>query len=97
MRRLLLLVAVLCLGACHAQPELAAPAPVIRRVETVVPRAPQRLRHCRGEPEILGEDATQGDVAPAYVDALAAGADCRRKLGAVDALLTAAERGRAKP
>lgn len=91
MRRLLLFVAVLGLGACHAQPELSAPAPVIRRVEVLGVRVPQRLRHCRAEPEILGEDAVQGDIAPAYVDVLAAGQDCRAKLGAVDRILSAAE------
>ncbi|KQU17615.1 hypothetical protein ASG63_08905 [Methylobacterium sp. Leaf94] len=98
MRRLLsaAFVAAACvpLGACpDAKPDLAAPAPVIvRRVEVLIPKVPTRFRHCRNEPEILGEDATQGDVAPAYVDALAAGQDCRRKLATVDALLASAER-----
>jgi hypothetical protein len=78
-------------GCQPGKPELAAPAPVIRRVEVLGVRVPQRLRHCRAEPEILGESATQGDIAPAYVDALAAGQDCRRRLGAVDAILSAAE------
>lgn len=92
LRLSLLLALVASLGACHQSPELSAPAPVIRRVEVLDVKVPQRLRHCRAEPEILAEDATQGEIAPAYVDALAAGQDCRRKLGAVDAILSAAER-----
>lgn len=80
------------LGACHETPELAAPAPVIRRVEVLGVRVPQRLRHCRAEPEPLGDDATVGDIAPHHVDVAAAGQDCRSKLKAVDGLLTAAER-----
>lgn len=78
-------------GCQPGKPELATPAPVIRRVEVSGVRVPQRLRHCRAEPELLAEDAKQGDVAPAYIDALAAGQDCRARLGAVDAILSAAE------
>lgn len=87
-------VAVACvpLGACpDGKPELAAP-PEIRRVEVLGVRVPQRLRHCRAEPEPLGDDATVGDIALHHVDVAAAGQDCRAKLGAVDRLLTAAER-----
>lgn len=91
MRRLLILVAALPLGACHEPPELAVP-PEIRRVQVLGVHVPQRLRHCRAEPEPLPDDATVGDIAPHHVDIAAAGQDCRTKLGAVDRLLTAAER-----
>ncbi|MFH6786646.1 hypothetical protein [Methylobacterium sp. MA0201] len=96
MRRILLLLCLLAvalgLAACHPHPELTAPAPVIRRVEVLGVRVPQRLRHCRPEPEPLPDDATVSDIAPHHVDVAAAGQDCRTKLGAVDRLLTAAER-----
>lgn len=96
MRRLLsaIVVALACvpLGACpDGKPEVSAPPPVIHRVEVLGVRVPQRLRHCRAEPEPLADDATVGDIAPHHIDALAAGKDCRTKLGAVDRLLTAAE------
>jgi hypothetical protein len=91
LRLSLLLALMASLGACHEKPELSAPAPVIRRVEVLDVRVPQQLRHCRAEPEILGKDATQGEIAPAYVDALAAGQDCRTKLKAVVRILSAAE------
>lgn len=66
-----------CLGGC-------ATAPVyVDRVVVERPHVAPSLLACRPEPEPLPVGARQRDVAPYVIDVLAAGADCRRKLGTV--------------
>lgn len=55
----------------------------VDRPTLVAPTVAPSLLHCMPEPAPLPERARQRDVAPYVLDVLAAGQDCRRKLGTV--------------
>lgn len=59
----------------------------VDRPTLVAPTVAPSLLHCMPEPAPLPAGARQRDVAPYVLDALAAGQDCRRKLGTVRAQL----------
>lgn len=82
MKRLLLLVACLGLAGCQTtRPQTV----YLDRVKVVRPSIAPSVLSCRPEPAPLPPEALQRDLAPYVLDVIAAGRDCRRKLGTVRA------------